>query len=133
DLIRARGTEGFSYDLRYTLKGGALSVRVLNSRVTANTGQEGAPKSPFVSRDGVLIDGFSFSVTEGGKERRVAKKDIPRYLPRYVVTYYSGVSNRMEQHFFEPQLEFRDELLAGNVIPLRPLFYAKPIHSQFAL
>ena len=39
----------------------------------------------------------------------------------------------MEHHFFAPQLEFRNELLAGNVIPLRPLFYAKPIHSHFAL
>jgi hypothetical protein len=39
----------------------------------------------------------------------------------------------MEHHFFQPQLEFRDELLKGNVIPLRPLFYAKPIHSHFAL
>ncbi|HEY1580445.1 MAG TPA: AAA family ATPase [Terracidiphilus sp.] len=39
----------------------------------------------------------------------------------------------MEHHFFAPQLEFRNELLEGNIIPLRPMFYAKPIHSHFAL
>jgi hypothetical protein len=84
-------------------------------------------------RDGNPVTAFSFFVNEQGRETRVARKDIKEFLPRYVVTYYSGVSNRLERHFFQPQLEFRDELLKGNIIPLRPMFYAKPIHSQFAL
>lgn len=114
DLIDGRTTSNFGYELNYTLKGGTVSVHISNPSPRAS--------SP-----------FNFLVTEDGSERRIARKDIRDYLPRYVVTYYSGVSNRLERHFFQPQLEFRDELLRGNVIPLRPLFYAKPIHSHFAL
>lgn len=126
DLIKGRTTADFGYDLRYTLQGGTVAVRVWNPP-TAFDGPS------FTAKDGESINAFSFTVIEKDKELRVARKDIREFLPRYVVTYYSGVSNRMEHHFFQPQLEFRDELLKGNVIPLRPLFYAKPIHSHFAL
>ena len=133
DLIKGKPTTEFAYDFRYTMRGGALAVRICNPP-TANHGTDSPSlRPPFTAKDGEVIDAFSFTVTENGEERHVAKKDIPQFLPRYVVTYYSGFSNRMEQHFFQPQLEFRDELLQGKVIPLRPLFYAKPIHSQFAL
>jgi len=133
DLIEGRATADFGYDLRYTLRGGTVAVRVWNPPFAASNAG-GAPSRPaFTAKDGEPIAAFSFTVTEGGKELRIAKKDIGKFLPRYVVTYYSGFSNRMERHFFQPQLEFRDELLKGNVIPLRPLFYAKPIHSHFAL
>jgi predicted ATPase len=130
DLIQSKPTTDFSYDLRYTLRGGAVSVRIWNPAANADS-----THSPtiFSGKNGEPITTFTFTVTEGGQESRIARKDIRRFLPRYVVTYYSGVSNRLEHHFFQPQLEFRDELLKGNIIPLRPLFYAKPIHSQFAL
>jgi predicted ATPase len=133
DLIKGKPTAEFGYDLRYTLRGGAVKVRVCNPRA-ANGETRGAsfPHS-FTGKEGRPIDTFAFDVTANGNERRISRKEIPKFLPRYVVTYYSGVSNRMEHHFFSPQLEFRNELLAGNVIPLRPLFYAKPIHSHFAL
>jgi len=131
DLIRGKATADFGYDLRYTIRGGTVKVRVCNPAA----GQEGkeATSKPFLGKDGTPISAFSFDVLENGTERHITRKDIRGFLPRYLVTYYSGVSNRMEHHFFAPQLEFRDELLEGNVIPLRPLFYAKPIHSHFAL
>lgn len=129
DLIKGKATAEFGYDLRYTLRGGTVAIRIWNPA----TDESGTALRSFAARDGELINTFLFTATENGEERRIAKKEIPRFLPRYVVTYYSGISNRMEHHFFQPQLEFRDELLMGNVIPLRPLFYAKPIHSQFAL
>jgi predicted ATPase len=56
-----------------------------------------------------------------------------RYLPSYVFGYYSGPSNRMEKHFDRHQDRFYRALLRGEEKPLRPLFYARPVHSQFAL
>jgi predicted ATPase len=131
DLIKGKPTNDFAYDLRYTLRGGEVVVRVWNpSSINDSIAQD---EPGFKARSGELIKEFVFAVTEQGTERQIVRKEIKQFLPRYVITYYSGVSNRLEHHFFQPQLEFRDELLAGEIIPLRPLFYAKPIHSNFAL
>lgn len=56
-----------------------------------------------------------------------------KYLPRYVFGYYSGPSNRMEQHFEKHQERFYQSLLKGEEKPLRPLLYARLAHSQFVL
>ena len=130
DLLKGRATKEFGYDLRYTLRNGKTAVRVWNPPTTE---VERSAELKFTSKEGQPIELFSFIVTEDGKESRIAKDRISDHLPRYVVTYYSGTSTRLEAHFFKPQLEFRDELLAGRSLPLRTLFYAKPIHSQFAL
>jgi predicted ATPase len=132
DLLKGKPTKEFGYDLRYTLQNGKVAVRVWNPPSQRDE-EDKFPLLPLTSKEGKAIDSFSFTITEDGKERRMAKEKILDYLPRYVVTYYSGTSNRLESHFFKPQLEFRDELLDGRTLPLRPLFYAKPIHSQFAL
>ena len=56
-----------------------------------------------------------------------------RHLPRYVFSYYSGESIRMEE-VFRPYLERYDgELRSGKDPGLKRLFYALPIHSQFVL
>ncbi len=55
------------------------------------------------------------------------------YLPSYVFGYYSGPSNRMEKHFDKHQDRFYRALLRGEERLLRPLLYARPVHSQFAL
>ena len=58
------------------------------------------------------------------------------YLPNYVFAYYSGPSDRLENQFKKHRTDFyrrllKDELdLKGDI---RPLFYAKPHHSQFVL
>lgn len=54
-------------------------------------------------------------------------------LPRYLIAYYSGLSNRLEEHFNPHQKIFYRELLKGEDDPLRPLFYARLIHSNFVL
>jgi len=133
DLITGKTTVDFGYDLRYTLRGGAVAVRVFNPPAINDENGSISSHGSFVGKENELIDAFLFTITENSVERRITRKDIRAFLPHYLVTYYSGSSNRMEHHFFAPQLEFRNELLAGNVIPLRPLFYAKPIHSHFAL
>lgn len=55
------------------------------------------------------------------------------YLPNYVFGYYSGPSNRMEDHFIKHQEKFYKDLLEGNERPLRRLFFARQVHSQFVL
>lgn len=58
------------------------------------------------------------------------------YLPNYVFGYYSGPSNRMQDHFLKHQEHFYNDLINSpddSIIPLRPLFFAQHIHSQFVL
>ena len=64
---------------------------------------------------------------------RFVKAPERPYLPNYVFGYYSGPSNRLESHFEKHQKKFSDALLAGNDRALRPMFYARPVHSQFVL
>ena len=61
------------------------------------------------------------------------KKNKEKYLPRYVFAYYSGVSNRLIEHFDFHQKKFARDLLKGVDRPMRPLFYAQLIHSHFVL
>ncbi len=61
-------------------------------------------------------------------------KDSERiYLPSNVFGYYSGPSNRLEEHFEKHQRNFSKALRDGEDKPLRPLFYARQIHSNFVL
>lgn len=55
------------------------------------------------------------------------------YLPTNVFGYYSGPSNRLQQHFETHQQRFYRQLLDNQQEALRPLFYARLIHSQFVL
>lgn len=61
------------------------------------------------------------------------RKNKTEYLPSHVFGYYSGLSKRMEAYFDKPQEDFYKELLKGNEQTLRPLFYARSVHSQFVL
>ncbi|MGI2104204.1 AAA family ATPase [Shewanella frigidimarina] len=63
-----------------------------------------------------------------------------QYLPSNVFGYYSGPSDRLATHFYEHQRKFRDQLLYPEkhgldekTLPLRPLFYAQKVHSNFVL
>jgi len=61
------------------------------------------------------------------------KRNKDEYLPKYVFSYYSGVSNRLLEHFDKHQTRFYKALLDGIDAPPRPLFYARQIHSYFVL
>lgn len=61
------------------------------------------------------------------------KRNKTEYLPKYVFSYYSGISNRLLEHFDKHQKRFYDELIKGVDAPPRPLFYARQIHSYFVL
>ncbi|HLP48664.1 MAG TPA: AAA family ATPase [Candidatus Kapabacteria bacterium] len=55
------------------------------------------------------------------------------YLPNFIFGYYSGPSNRLEEHFEKHQEKFYKDLIKGVEKPLRPLFYARADHSRFVL
>ncbi len=62
------------------------------------------------------------------------KRNKEKYLPKYVFSYYSGVSNRLLEHFDPHQKRFYEELIKSDNIPeQRPFFYARLIHSYFVL
>jgi predicted ATPase len=63
----------------------------------------------------------------------IKQLDAKVHLPGHVFGYYSGPSNRLEQHFVEHQKRFYKALLDGDDRPLRRLFYARIVHSQFVL
>lgn len=87
-----------------------------------------APQDLFEKQPSAQVIPFS-------KVKRDKEGKAP-YLPNYVFAYYSGPSDRLENHFKKHRTDFyrrllKDELdLKGDI---RPLFYAKPHHSQFVL
>ncbi len=56
-----------------------------------------------------------------------------RLLPLYVFGYYSGTISRFANIFEKHEEKYFKEQVVGEEAPLRPLFQAKPHHSQFAL
>lgn len=60
------------------------------------------------------------------------------YQPKYVFTYYSGLSNRLKQHFWEHQDNFYKRIISKDfkedeLDSLRKLFYVQLVHSYFVL
>lgn len=103
----------FKYELDYICRGYKIHV-------------DADPQRP---SDSVLIqvDGSNLSY------KRFSQRGEQQYLPSYVFGYYSGPSNRMESHFEKHQERFYQDLLKNVNNPMRPLFYARLVHSQFVL
>jgi hypothetical protein len=99
----------------------AITYLCRNYRVELDA-RQGDKQEIRVSIDGKPISFHKF-VSEDGQQ----------YRPAYVFGYYSGPSNRLEQHFEKHQQLFYEDLLANKPRPLRRLFYARPVHSQFVL
>jgi predicted ATPase len=74
------------------------------------------------------VDGEHWSADRFSRRRGEAA-----YLPGFIFGYYSGPSNRMESHFAPHQRQFATDLREGVDRPLRPLLYARQVHSQFVL
>lgn len=101
----------FKYEIEYIRSG--ISIKI-------EADPDSNPKYKFVVKDKALSKKQFFS-------------SKAKYLPKYVFAYYSGPSNRLESNFDVHQNLFYRELLEGNDEPLRPLFYARLIHSHFVL
>jgi predicted ATP-binding protein involved in virulence len=60
------------------------------------------------------------------------------YLPKYVFTYYSGLSDRLNRLFWEHQNRFYSNIIKEkfdkkDIDNLRRLFYVQQVHSYFVL
>ncbi|HTS16129.1 MAG TPA: AAA family ATPase [Verrucomicrobiae bacterium] len=112
----------FAYELRYTLSRGSIKVRVRNQ-----------PKATLPS------DRFTFTAERSDGECESFRRDDLKkpshrlWLPKHVFAYYSGPSDRLEEHFRPHQKQFYRDLLKGKTSPFRPMFYARPVHSNFVL
>jgi len=118
----------FSYKLEYICRGNRIIVEATDTKVKKEQYK-------------VLIH------TEGNPEEVITNKytdffnnEEREYLPSNVFGYYSGPSDRLATHFYEHQRKFRDQLLYPEkhgldekTLPLRPLFYAQKVHSNFVL
>lgn len=103
-------TSEFSYEIQYKCSGHNIEIK-----------SDRAKKYSFFK-----VDSKQFSRTAFYKIR-------DRVLPAHVFAYYSGPSNRLEKHFTKHQKKFYNALLEGEEEPIRPLFYARLIHSNFVL
>lgn len=118
----------FSYKLEYICRGNRIIVETTDTNIKKEQYK-------------VLIH------TEGNPEKVITNKytdffnnEERMYLPSNVFGYYSGPSDRLATHFYEHQRKFRDQLLYPEkhgldekTLPLRPLFYAQKVHSNFVL
>lgn len=88
--------------------------------------------------------GSSYSINIDRSSKNITLKDFfcekgkREYLPRYVFTYYSGISNRLDKIFWEHQSIFYNNIIKSDfkkdkLDDLRRLFYVKQIHSFFVL
>ncbi|MBS1862146.1 MAG: AAA family ATPase [Actinobacteria bacterium] len=113
DLDLGRSPE-FAYQLSYVCRGQRIEIDTDPARRTRRTR--------------VLVDGSSVpakDLTGGDPGERVL-------LPSFVFGYYSGPTARLETHFRDHQRRFSRSLRSGEDASRR-LFYARPVHSQFAL
>lgn len=81
---------------------------------------------------------YSFEVDEKKITAAEFNRNKNEYLPKYVFTYYSGISNRLKEHFDRHQKRFYDKIIKPDVEHseidnLRRLFYVQTVHSYFVL
>jgi len=141
DLIGKKRTPAFAFQLAYRM-GADESLRHIH--IDADPDREKEPFTIHVATDaqargeGTLtpfIEGEAPVSALRGKAIKLTTflNADSEYLPRYVFSYYSGESPRM-QEVFRPYLENYDSKLRNGEDPgLKRLFYAMPVHSQFVL
>jgi AAA ATPase domain len=137
----------FAYEIYYFCNG--HSVRVKSSgTASANTDAEANLPRRFkrdywignATSEPTLIPNLA-SVLERLPEAEFYRRNRPidqqpnpdRLLPLYVFGYYSGAIARFGKIFEKHEEKYYKEQITGAEAPLRPLFQAKPNHSQFAL
>jgi AAA domain len=102
----------FNYKIEYLCSSCSISIDASSGRKTQMS---------------IKVDNETISL------RKLVNNKNPRYLPSHIFGYYSGISDRLERLFDLHQRKFYDQLLRGAPSILRPLFYARLIHSYFAL
>lgn len=106
------GTPAFSYKIEYFCRGHSIRVE-------------------FDAKHSFYIDGEKIKIKDFYSRKN-------EYLPKYVFTYYSGLSNRLEEIFDDHQKTFYAKIIKAGfdedeIEGLRKLFYVRQIHSYFVL
>ncbi|MDP1667355.1 MAG: AAA family ATPase [Methylobacter sp.] len=124
----------FAYEIRYKLgmndKARWITVDADPSRGTLSKQYDVKVSKSASNNDLELAQPVSITKVERDK------KGVAEYLPKYLFAYYSGPSDRLENYFRKHRTDFYRKLLKSEVDlkgDIRPLFYAKPFHSQFVL
>lgn len=105
----------FGYSLEYNCRG---------HEITVDADPDRKMRKIQISADGKMLTWKAF------------KENKRTYMPNFVFGYYSGPSNRIQEHFVKHQERFYTALRKSSDetnLPLRPLFFAQNIHSQFVL
>lgn len=122
----------FAYQVKYKL-GEADDTRWVF--VDADPTRSASSKQYYIKTARNEVDLLEAPVLPLSKVKR-GKNGDAEYLPKYLFAYYSGPSDRLEEYFKKHRTDFYKKLLASEVNlggDIRPLFYAKPFHSQFVL
>jgi predicted ATPase len=122
----------FSYELRYFCRDYHIKI-IANKNISSKDVMRiliKEVKKKSVQKTLLLDTDTDYEEISYSKFKQDARE---KYLPNYVFGYYSGPSNRMEQHFRKHQENFYHALINGEEKPIRPLLYARLVHSQFVL
>lgn len=119
--------KGFRYKIEYQIQGEKISVDFSTGKYIFHT----YSKSILKGKEMWLGDSKPMSKTDF-----FSKKSS--FLPRYIFTYYSGLSDRLDKLFWKHQQNFYNEIKKtdfdrSKLDSLRKLFYVKQIHSFFVL
>ena len=111
-----RQTPEFDYNIVYYIKGNKIEVTVKKNVYSILVNDE-------------KIKSFKSFFSQERKKT---------YQPKYVFTYYSGLSNKLKEHFWYHQKLFYDKITSKNfkddeLDSLRKLFYVQLVHSYFVL
>ncbi|UPZ17937.1 ATP-binding protein [Flavobacterium humidisoli] len=112
NLDLERGSE-FNYTINYNCRGKDIEIVYENNKYDFTVADQ------------------KISVTEFFRRKN-------ELLPKYVFTYYSGISDRLKNHFDQHQKRFYDKIIKPNIDHneidnLRRLFYVQLVHSYFVL
>lgn len=132
----------FGYEIEYHCNG--HYVKIKSERISSKNGNDEAKckRSYSVATDNgapseLVDERFYKEISQSHFYKRNrpegGRVNPERLLPQYVFGYYSGVSGRFHEAFEKHEERYFREQVTGEETPLRPLFLAKPHHSQFAL
>jgi predicted ATPase len=116
------------YSITYTIRKFKISINNLKGKYEFEV-------LPYSESSKVKIK----KILTGPKQSKVDFfKNKDKYLPKYVFAYYSGLSNKLNEFFWDHQEKFyreiiKEEFKDSNLEALRRLFYVKTIHSYFVL
>ena len=116
------------YAIQYTCRGYNVKINNLNGKydfdVTGNVAIGGKAARTIIFPKKIKKSDF------------FKRKD--EFLPKYVFAYYSGLSNKLNELFWDHQEKFYREIIQegfedSKLDSLRRLFYVKIVHSYFVL